>query len=296
MISAIAIASWMTARFSSAPTTVHLSARQLDGVLDHLTRERDGVGALRRVAVHSTSRRWIGSSTRHCSAAYSPASSPKLAGLHDTCAYVGGRNPRRTHPVGPTRWRKFLHFDDSPAVDPMGPPTSRFASGYPAPQPSLCDGPRVDHRLGRCLRGGRLALHRGVRRLQPPHGGIPRVPLSLRESGNPPCPLSLRRWGNPPCPPCLCVVGGIPRVPTVFRESGTPVSPLSLRSRGNPPCPPPVFTGVRGIPRPPRLYGSRGIPPVSPLNLYGVGSRLREPPSSSRSARGGPGAGARSSA
>ena len=60
MIIAAAITSWMIARFSSAPTTAISARSQLDGILDHLTRERDRVGALRRVAVHGTSRHWSG--------------------------------------------------------------------------------------------------------------------------------------------------------------------------------------------------------------------------------------------
>ena len=56
-----------------------------------------------------------------------------------------GRNPTLANPVGKSRWRKSLLFDDSPAAGQTVPPISRFdAATFAAAvalRPAACGSP-----------------------------------------------------------------------------------------------------------------------------------------------------------
>src|SRR5580704_19548169 len=61
-----------------------------------------------------------------------PQAHPNSQGCMILARTRGGRNRIPAHPVGKSTWRKSVLFDDSPAADPMAPPTSRFAAATSA--------------------------------------------------------------------------------------------------------------------------------------------------------------------
>ena len=120
MIRAVAIDQLDDRALQLRADDAEFGAGQSDGVLDHLARKRDRVGAVGRVAGHITSRRGR-------SAARAPGLSPTIRQVCMILARTSaGVTPPGSAPLEQCRWRKSPLFDDCPGTSPTARPTWRF--------------------------------------------------------------------------------------------------------------------------------------------------------------------------